>query len=310
MKRIRKLGDRASYQGGFLSIGNFDGVHCGHQAILRQLVQRAHAQSVPAVVMTFEPHPISLLKPEHTPPRLTDPDTKAQLLGEAGVDVVFEYPTDWALLKLTPDEFFEQLVLNEFDAKGLVEGPNFFFGQRRAGNVETLRELCHRHGRAIDVVQPTELNGVIVSSSLVRQALSRGEVRNAAQLLGRTYRVTGIVQRGAERGRTLGFPTANLGEIPTLLPGEGVYAGRCCTPTGSYLSAVHLGPNPTFADEQRKVEIHLLDFSGDLYGERLSLEFLDFIRPLTRFDSAAELVAQIHRDVAAVRQRNVSRGCP
>ncbi|SFJ06513.1 bifunctional riboflavin kinase/FAD synthetase [Planctomicrobium piriforme] len=301
MQRLRGFSDNSPSQPGWLSIGNFDGVHRGHQAIIQTLIAQARRQKVAAVVLTFEPHPAALLHPERLPPRLTTPDQKADLLAELGVDVLIEYPTDWDLLRLTPRQFFDQIVVDRIQATGLVEGPNFYFGQARAGNVTVLDEFCRSTGRSLIVVPPTLLNDEIVSSSLVRQALTKGNIPFANELLNRRYAISGVVSEGAQRGRTLGFPTANLEQIPTLLPAEGVYATWCRLPQGSFPAAVNIGPNPTFAEMRSKVEAHLIGYSGDLYGQKILLEFVARLRDLRPFASVAELQEQITKDVATTK---------
>jgi riboflavin kinase / FMN adenylyltransferase len=302
MNRFKGFGDRQRYRGCVLSIGNFDGVHRGHQVILGRLIESAREAGVPAVVLTFEPHPLTLVSPENCPPRLTTADRKAALLGECGVDVVIEYPTDWDLLQLSPEEFFERFVVEEFAARGLVEGPNFNFGRGRSGNVETLRHLCGERGMSLEVVTPADDGEEMISSSRIREALTAGHVERAASLLGRSYCLSGTVGDGAGRGRVLGFPTANLQRIETLIPADGVYAGTLSTDTARWPAAIHIGPNPTFQDGERKVEAHLLDFSGDLYGQSAELEFLHRVRETRRFADQAELQAQLQTDVARVRE--------
>lgn len=301
MKRLNGFGDRSSYRGCFLSIGNFDGVHRGHLAILARLVERARQHRAPAVVMTFEPHPLSLLKPDAEPPRLTTPRRRAELLEHAGVDVVLEYPTSWDLLRLSPRDFFDQMIVEELSAQGLVEGPNFFFGQGRAGNIDVLNELCRSAGLSLDVVEPTRIGAAIVSSTLIRETLAAGDVRGATQLLGRPYDISGVVASGAGRGRTLGYPTANLQQVETLLPGDGVYAAWCVVSGDRIPAAVSIGPNPTFAEGERKVEAHLLGFTENLYGVQINLQFVDRLRSLRAFESAAQLQQQLEQDVASVQ---------
>lgn len=301
MNRFKGLGNRERYQGCALSIGNFDGVHRGHQVILGRLIERARESGVPAVVLTFEPHPLTLVSPENCPPRLTTSDCKAALLEKCGIDVVMEYPTDWDLLQLSPEEFFQRFVVEEFAARGLVEGPNFYFGRGRSGNVETLRRLCEERGMSLDVVTPAADGAEMISSSRIRKALTAGDVERAAGLLGRRYRLSGTVRNGAGRGRVLGFPTANLHRVETLIPADGVYAGTFATQDGQWPAAVHIGPNPTFQDGERKVEAHLLDFSGDLYGQAAELEFVQRVRDTRRFADQAELQSQLQADVTTVR---------
>lgn len=305
MERLRGFSDGSLPAPCILSIGNFDGVHRGHQAILETLVTHARAESVPAAVLTFEPHPTALLQPDRLPPRLTTADQRAALMEQLGVDFLIEYPTDWPLLRLSPLEFFEQIVVRQCQARGLVEGPNFFFGKGRSGNVETLRQFCEETRRRLIVVPPTERAGRLVSSSLIRQLLAAGDIHQASELLGRRYSVSGLVVPGARRGRTLGFPTANLEKIGTMLPEAGVYAAWGRLPAGDFPAAVNIGSNPTFAEGAFKVEAHLIGFTGELYGQNLELEFIDRLRDLRPFGSVQELQHQIEKDVAETVARCV-----
>jgi riboflavin kinase/FMN adenylyltransferase len=302
MQRLTGFGNRSLYQGCLLSIGNFDGVHRGHQVIIRHLLEVARRQAAPAVVLTFEPHPLSLLNPALEPTRLTTPEDRAKLLGLLGADVVLEYPTDWDLLNLTPRQFFDDIVLGELEARGLVEGPNFFFGKGRAGNVQTLAEFCTAANRSLTIVPPRTVDGEIISSSRIRKLLAGGDVKWAGKLLGRRYALVGKVTAGAQRGRTLGFPTANLTNIRTQLPAPGVYAAWCRVNGATHPAAVSLGPNPTFAEGEWKVEAHLLGFSGDLYESTAELEFVERVRELCSFASEKELKDQIQKDLKTIRR--------
>jgi riboflavin kinase/FMN adenylyltransferase len=290
----------AAYRGGCVSIGNFDGVHRGHRRIVETLLRRAQEANRPAVVFTFDPHPITILRPEHAPPPLTTSARKVELLGEFGIDCALLYPTDRALLDLTPDEFFTRIVQGELQATGLVEGPNFFYGHKRAGNVETLRRSCEGAGLSFDAVEPIRLEGQLVSSSEIRGLIAKGDVYTAAELLGRDYDVEGVVTQGAGRGRTIGIPTANLTAVKTLLPADGVYAGAAFVAGRRVAAALNLGPNPTFAEQARKLEVHLLDFSGDLYGRTLRVEFWERLRETVRFEGVEQLKAQIAVDIRRV----------
>lgn len=289
------------YRNGWVTIGNFDGVHRGHQSMLARLVQQAHAAKTPAVVMTFDPHPIALLRPNQTPPALSLLDHKLELFQQHGIDTVVIYPTDQALLQLTPDEFFQKIVLGELNAVGLVEGPNFFFGHRRAGNVATLKSLCESAGRTLEVVPAVIVNGRMISSSEVRSRIAAGQMVEAVEMLGHPYRVRGIVGSGASRGRTIGFPTANMEGITTLLPPDGVYAGRCSINETAYSVAINLGPNPTFGEASRKLEAHLIGFTGNLYGLTLDIDFLARVRNVVRFESSDALKQQLNQDLETVR---------
>lgn len=302
MKVIHGFDDLAACRNGYVSIGNFDGVHRGHQGMIAVLTRLAAGAGVPAVIFTFDPHPIALLRPGQSPPPLTTTERKLELLESTGVDAVLVYPTDQELLHLSPQEFFDQIALHSLDVRGLVEGPNFFFGHDRAGSIETLHEFCRKAGRQLEIVPPVSVGKRLVSSTEIRRAIVDGCVRVAGQLLGYTYRVSGTVVRGAERGRTIGFPTANLEGIRTVLPRDGVYAARVLVGTTWHAAGVNIGPNPTFADQERKFEAHLDGFTGDLYGTRLAIEFVDRIRDTVKFDGVDALKTQLALDMEQVRK--------
>lgn len=285
-----------------MTIGNFDGVHRGHARIIERLLAQARRVNGPAVVFTFDPHPVRLLRPDDCPPPLTWTDRKAELLAELGVDAMLAYPTDDALLSLTPEEFFQRILLEALEARAIVEGPNFFFGHGRAGDVEFLKRLCDQQGLTLEVVEPLQIGGSIVSSSRVRHLIAAGKVQEAAALLTRPYRIRGMVTHGAGRGSKIGFPTANVAAIDTLLPGPGVYAGRASVQSVSRPAAINIGPNPTFGDQGIKVEAHLLDFHGPLYGEAIEVDFLARLRDIHHFSSIDELKEQLHRDIARTRE--------
>jgi riboflavin kinase/FMN adenylyltransferase len=301
MVLLRRLEKPHLYRGGYVSIGNFDGVHNGHRRIIARAAERARRDQVPAVAMTFDPHPIKLLRPEQAPKELTTLDHKAELLEQAGASCVIAYPTDRKLLRLTPEEFFDAIVISELRAKGLVEGPNFCFGRDRRGDIGTLRDLCRLRGVELDVLDPVGGGEQMVSSSAIRSLLAAGRLDEAVGLLGHPYRLRGRVVSGARRGQSLGFPTANLAGIENLVPGEGVYAGRFRLGDEWRPAAVNVGSNPTFGDEERKVEVHVLDFAGDLYGRTVEVDLLKRIRDVRRFAGRDELVRQLADDVAAAR---------
>ena len=295
-------------RGGAVAIGNFDGVHRGHARLIERLVQRARECGGPAVVLTFDPHPVRLLRPESCPPPLTWTERKAELLNRLGVDRLVAYPTDKALLRLSAKEFFDLIVVNTLDSQAIVEGPNFYFGHNREGDVELLTNLAKSAGITLDVVEPTIADEEMISSSRVRELIGRtGDVEQAAKLLTAPYRLRGIVTHGAGRGMELGFPTANLEGIDTLLPAHGVYAARAWARANaasdrSWPAAVNIGPNPTFGDKISKVEAHLVGCEESLYGRPLELDFLSRLRDVRQFDSSDELVEQVRRDVEAVEK--------
>lgn len=300
MKLLYGFDAAAGYRGGMLSIGNFDGVHRGHQQMLACLVSHARAMNVPACVLTFEPHPIHLLRPRECPPALTSLDQKAELMADSGVDFLVAYPTDMRLLNLSATEFFEIIVQNEFQTRGMVEGPNFFFGRGRAGNVQLLQQLCLCADMVLEIVPPVFAGTRMVSSSAIRQLLVDGQVAEASDLLGHHYKVRGQVSVGAERGRTIGFPTANVTHTTTVLPRDGVYAGLAHTEFGRWPAAINMGPNPTFGDRRRKLEAHLVGFQNDLYDRPIEIEFVARLRDTQPFSNVEALKHQIRLDVDAV----------
>jgi riboflavin kinase / FMN adenylyltransferase len=292
----------ADLRHGAVTIGNFDGVHRGHARLVERLLSKARELGGPAVVFTFDPHPVRLLRPESAPPPLTWTDRKAQLLDELGVTAVIAYPTDDRLLQLSPEEFFQQIIQEKLTARGIVEGPNFFFGRGRAGRIDTLGRLCNEAGISLEIVQQVKVGTEYVSSSRVREAIQAGDVDLARQLLTRPYRLRGMVTHGAGRGGKLGFPTANLAAIDTLLPAHGVYAAHAITTAGNWPAAVNIGPNPTFGEQALKVEVHLIGFAGSLYGQPLEVDFLSRLRSIHPFESIEALKAQLTKDVSAARE--------
>jgi riboflavin kinase/FMN adenylyltransferase len=286
-------------RGGAVTIGNFDGVHVGHQALLAEAVRQARICHGPAVAVCFDPHPLEILRPEIFDPVLTTPTDRALLLEERGADQVILLRTTREMLNLRAAAFFQEVIVQRLDARALVEGENFGFGQGREGNVKTLAELCRQAGLSLTIVPPVLYLGKPVSSSRVRRALLAGDVRTAAAMLGRPYRLRGRVGTGQQRGKLLGVPTANLAEIATLVPGDGVYAVRVGLPDGaSWPGAANIGPNPTFGEQARKVEVHLIGFSGDLVGHALAVEFVERLRDTRAFANKEELVEQLQRDIA------------
>lgn len=288
--------------GGAVAIGNFDGVHRGHARLVERLVAQAREVGGPALVFTFDPHPLAILKPEWLPTPMTRSERKAELLGQFGVDAVIAYPTDRELLSLTPQQFFDLIVRKRLKAKAIVEGPNFHFGKDRAGNVEVLQRLCTTAAITLDIVEPVAIDDELISSSRVRNLIQSGTVGQANQLLTQPYRLSGIVGRGAERGRTIGFPTANLERIETVLPALGVYAGRAWVAAEPYAAAINIGPNPTFGENAGKIEAHLIDFSGNLYDQPLAVDLLDRLRGIQAFPNVQALIDQLRLDVAEARE--------
>jgi riboflavin kinase/FMN adenylyltransferase len=291
------------FTGGAVTVGNFDGVHRGHRTLVAAARQRAAEVVGPTVVVTFDPPPYQVLFPEAPtrPPLTTLPD-RISLLQEVGADHVVVLRTTSALLALTPEAFVRELLVRKLSARFVVEGYNFRFGHARAGDTHLLRSLCPQNGMRFEEVAPFTADGEAVSSSRVRAALVAGEVAAAARWLGRPYRIVGTIVTGAQRGRTIGFPTANLADVPTVLPGNGVYAVRAEIDGSLWPAAANIGPNPTFGVYAQKIEVHLIGFSGDVYGKPLAVEFIDKLRDTRPFAGAAELVQQLQADIASARR--------
>lgn len=299
VKLIRDLAQLPDeLRGGAVAIGNFDGVHRGHAHIVERLIAQARSVGGPAVVFTFDPHPVRLLRPDEAPPPLTWTDRKARLLVELGIDSMIAYPTDEELLKLSARDFFDQIVRGRLDARAMVEGPNFYFGRDRTGTIEVLRDFTSAAGMQLEVVDPVVIDGDYVSSSRVRKLILAGDVEAASHLLTRPYRIRGMVAHGAGRGAKLGFPTANVEAIDTLLPAGGVYAGIAWVADKDWPAAINIGPNPTFGEHALKVEVHLIDWHESVYGEPLEVDFIARLREIQKFNGIDELKAQLARDVA------------
>ena len=270
---------------------------------IERLLAKAREVGGPAIVFTFDPHPVRLLRPESAPPPLTWTDRKAQLLDELGVTAVIAYPTDEGLLQLSPEEFFRQIVQQKLAGARHGRRSEFFLRPRPRRATSTRSAGCAmRPAFRSKSCSRSWWVPSIVSSSRVREAIQAGDVDLARQLLTRPYRLRGMVTHGAGRGGKIGFPTANLDAIDTLLPAHGVYAARAIAPAGNWPAAVNIGPNPTFGEQALKVEVHLIGFAGSLYGQPLEVDFLSRLRSIRPFESVEALKAQLAHDVAAARE--------
>lgn len=299
-------------KGGAIAIGNFDGVHRGHRQLLAQLRALANQVDGAAVVVTFDPPPLRILRPEIALKPLTTHDAKCNLLISAGADFVVTLKSSNDLLQLSADEFFEQVIVGALEAKGIVEGANFRFGKNRQGDIEYLQKRCTERGLRSEIAVAALDSGDWISSTRIRKEIESGRIQSANQLLLQPYKLEGKVVTGAQRGRTLGFPTANLDAISVLVPSQGVYAARVTRVDGlqngtvksveQKLVALHIGPNPTFGEDAKKVEAHILDFEGDLYGATIELELLSEIRGVQKFPSKEALLAQLKQDIQRTRE--------
>jgi riboflavin kinase / FMN adenylyltransferase len=301
-------GLRTLSPGSVLSIGNFDGVHRGHQSLLRLARElRASAPGSRLAVVTFEPHPLTVLRPKKVPPRLITPEMKRALLAAQGVDDLVELAPEPAVLNLSAEQFWA-LLRDEVRPSNLVEGSEFNFGKNRGGNIARLREWTAGTGVQLHVVSEVEvplldLRVVPISSTLVRWLVAYGRVRDAAICLGRPFALQGEVIRGHQRGRTLDVPTANLRVNRQLVPDDGVYAGRCVVDGKTFAAAVSIGTLPTFGDSDRQIEAHLIGFTGDLYGQVLTVELIDWLRDQRKYNGIEPLKAQIAMDIEETVRR-------
>jgi len=288
--------------GAAVAVGNFDGVHLGHAAIARRLVAAAGDRGVPAVALTFDPHPASIVRPASAPMPLTTPARRSDLLLALGLDAVLVQPVDAALLALPAEDFYRSILRGRLAARALVEGQDFRFGAGRGGDVALLARLASADGVAVEVVPPVIVGDAPVSSSRLRALVTAGDVAAAAALATAAHRATGRVVAGAGRGAGIGFPTANLAGIATLLPADGVYAARAAIAGDDrgkwWPAAVNVGPAPTFGVAATGVEVHLIGFTGDLYGRTLDVDFLQRLRDTRRFASVGDLTSQLAADVA------------
>ena len=283
------------------TIGAFDGIHRGHQLLIGQVTERARFLGVESLCVTFDPHPDVVLYPERQLTYLTDRAEKERILDSLWVDhmIVFEFTHELSMLR--PEEFLDR-IQERYRLVELWVGTDFALGRGRSGTIAALAELGRVEDFALHVVPPQRVDREIISSTAIRSLLAQGEVRHANRLLGRRYRLTGPVEEGARRGRQLGFPTANVRPGPRrTLPADGVYAAVVPIDDKEWRAVVNLGPRPTFAEEERLLECHLLDYSGDLYGAELPVEFVDRIREVCKFPSIDALREQIARDADAAR---------
>lgn len=284
-----------------LTIGNFDGVHLGHRELIRRVLERARKLAIPAVVMTFDPHPVQVLYPDRHLRRLFDPEDQRRELEKAGIDFLVIEPFSREFSQLSPGSYIQDWIFRPFHPDLLVVGYDFTFGANKAGTLDVLSAKAADLGFEVDVVAPIRVDGQLVSSSRVRKAIAEGDVGLAAKLLGRCFYVSGIVEKGVGRGRTIGVPTANVRTAAETIPHEGVYAAWV-TIRGAqrHMAAVNIGRNPTFLGSSANpltIEAHLLGFQGDLYGVPLTIEFVARLRHERKFPSKDALVAQIRADI-------------
>ena len=301
MEIIRHISRCASFPHPVVSLGNFDGVHIGHQAILRRLVQEAHLRHGTAIALTFHPHPLTVLRPQHSLPLICRLREKLSSFAALGVEKVIVQRFTPSFAQLLPEEFVQRYLVETIGAEKVIVGHNVNFGRNRAGNADTLRQLGQSAGFAVEIIGPIKTNEEEVSSTGVRALLSAGEMRAVTRFLGRFYSVRGRVVKGFQRGRTIGFPTANLRPRSGLLLPNGVYAVIVEIDGQTIPGVANIGINPTFGLERKTLEAHLFDFSSDLYGQSISVGFVERLRGERKFPSVEELVKQIREDATQAR---------
>jgi riboflavin kinase/FMN adenylyltransferase len=285
-------------RGSVVTVGTFDGVHLGHRAVLDEIRRRAEASGRRSILVTFEPHPLEVVNPAAAPALLTTPTERLAVLATSGIDRVMSLRFDERMAARSPAEFVDEVLRPLTDLRELVIGHDHGFGRGRQGDVSTLRALGAERGIPVDVVAPVMVaGGAAVSSTAIRRAVAGGDLAGAARLLGRPYTVEAVVERGAARGRTIGFPTLNLGIAPRkLLPPDGVYAVVVETPAGRFGGMMNQGDRPTFGDGRRLLEVHLFGFEGVLYDRRVSVQWVAPLRGIRRFDDVAALRRQLEDD--------------
>lgn len=285
-----------------VAIGNFDGVHRGHAALLRRLVRLKNRLASHAQVITFNPSPATILRPDLVIEPLTNFDTRLKLIEGFGIDSVLELRSSQALFDITASSFWNELLCRQLSIKGIVEGRNFCFGKDRQGNIEQLQQWSLESQIPLELVDDVYRRGLRISSSEIRSVLKRGDIVLASRALGRCYSITGQVVHGEHRGRTIGFPTCNLADIATLIPQEGVYAARALVNKAWLPAAVNIGANPTFGVQTRKVEAHLIGYHGDRYGQLLTVEFVARLRETKKFSCLQDLQHQLKHDIEHTRR--------
>ena len=286
-----------------VTVGTFDGVHLGHWSVLQEIGRRAAAGGHRSVLVTFDPHPLRIIRPEHAPPLLTTPLQKKEILAESGLGYAVFLSFTKELSRYEPRRFVEEVLVERLGVAELVIGYDHGFGRDRSGDPDTLVSMGAELGFAVDVVAPVSVGGAAVSSSRIRAAVAARDMREAKACLGRPYSIRGIVVKGEGRGRGLGFPTANLrvADGDKLIPPQGIYAVRAVLRSGTFVGALHLGPRPTFQGSPPTIELHVLDFDADVYGEEVRVDFVCHLREILPFATVAALVEQMKEDVEAAR---------
>ena len=284
-----------------ITLGNFDGIHLGHQELVRMVIRRAAEIEGQSMVVTFRPHPLKVLAPEKCPPLISIYEEKIQIFEKLGIDVLVKIPFSLRFAEMTPREFVKDILCDLLGAKDIFVGYNYKFGRGREGTTQTLKQMGKEYGFIVHEVEQISLDGEVISSTKIRQFLKAGDVEHAAKLLGRPYAIAGIVIRGDSRGKTLGFPTANIASKHAIIPSDGVYAVKLLAREKCLSGVVNIGIRPTFDTRSLAIEVHVFDFNEDLYGEEITLYFIRKIREERKFDTAEALIGQIKKDISTAR---------
>jgi riboflavin kinase/FMN adenylyltransferase len=297
LKDIKKKFDRS-----VLTLGNFDGLHLGHQELVRMIIRRAREVGALSMVVTFRPHPLKILAPEKCPPLISIYEEKIRLFERLGIDVLVKIPFTLEFSSMSPEDFVRDILCDTLGAREIFVGNNYRFGRGREGDIQKLRTLGEKYGFTVREIEQIAVDGEVISSTKIRTLLRQGDVEHAAKLLGRTYAITGIVVRGDGRGKGLGFPTANIAPKHTIIPPDGVYAVRLVVRERAYDGIANIGMRPTFNKKTLAIEVHVFNFNEDIYGEDISLCFIRKIREEKKFKGAEALVSQIRADIEIAKE--------
>jgi riboflavin kinase/FMN adenylyltransferase len=290
------------FEGSVITLGNFDGLHLGHQELIKMVIKRARETGALSMVVTFRPHPLKILAPEKCPPLISIYEEKIKLMEKLGIDVLVKIPFTLDFSSMPPEDFVKTILCGMLGAKEIFVGSNYRFGRGREGTVESLKKLGEKLGFTVREVEQISMEGEAISSTKIRQLLKEGEVEQASRLLGRPYAITGIVVKGDGRGRELGFPTANIVPKHAIIPSDGVYAVRLFVRDKLYDGVANIGLRPTFNKKDLTIEVHVFNFNEDIYSEEISLYFVSKIRDEKKFKSAEELIVQINSDINKARE--------
>lgn len=301
MKIIRGVNRNCNIKDPVIALGNFDGIHIGHQSLIKKTVDLAKEIKGTPALFTFYPHPLKIIKHRYEPFIIQTFKEKVKITQGLGIEAIICARFTKEFANMHPKDFVEEILINNFHVRYVCVGHDYTFGEKGKGGIKSLKEYSDKFGFDLAVIPPVKINGIIVSSTKIREFLRQGDIENANRFLGRAYKISGIVKKGDSRGASLGFPTANIYPKNEIILRNGVYAAYVYIKSKRYRSAVNVGFNPTFSGKEKHIEAFLIDFDGDIYGEKIEIEFVDFVRSEKRFRRIQDLVKQIQRDVKYVK---------